>query len=194
MLSQAALTLFAILVLIIPIFISQKASLKKQVSTVSELQVENVNGQIANFLEKPQRTIDAVVSYMENLDEYNREPVENFLIAQAAGIKEYSMIYVSSATPTCRGGFTFTNIHWVAPSDFDESSRGWYINAKNNMGKTVFSNPYVDEQSKGIVVTLSRTFKNKQGEFAGLVGVDLILDEVVDLVKAVHLTKGGQAG
>ena len=86
MLSQAALTLFAILVLIIPIFISQKASLKKQVSTVSELQVENVNGQIANFLEKPQRTIDAVVSYMENLDEYNREPVEDFLIAQASGI------------------------------------------------------------------------------------------------------------
>ena len=193
MFSQAALTLFAILVLIIPIFISQKASLKKQISTVSELEVENVNGQLANFLEKPQRTIDVVVSYMENLDEYNREPVEDFLIAQAAGIPEYSMIYVSSATPTCRGGFTFTNIHWVAPSDFDESSRGWYINAKNNMGKTVFSNPYVDEQSKGIVVTLSRTFKNKRGEFAGLVGVDLILDEVVDLVNGVQLTKSGQA-
>ncbi|MEE3313557.1 MAG: methyl-accepting chemotaxis protein [Treponema sp.] len=193
MFSQAALTLFAILVLIIPIFISQKASLKKQISTVSELEVENVNGQLANFLEKPQRTIDVVVSYMENLDEYNREPVEDFLIAQAAGIPEYSMIYVSSATPTCKGGFTYTNIHWIAPSDFDESSRSWYINAKNNMGTTVFSNPYVDEQSKGIVVTLSRTFKNKRGEFAGLVGVDLILDEVVDLVNGVQLTKSGQA-
>jgi methyl-accepting chemotaxis protein len=61
------------------------------------------------------------------------------------------------------------------------------------MGTTVFSNPYVDEQSKGIVVTLSRTFKNKRGEFAGLVGVDLILDEVVDLVNGVQLTKSGQA-
>ncbi|MCR5316903.1 MAG: hypothetical protein K6E22_01625, partial [Treponema sp.] len=121
MLSQAALTLFAILVLIIPIFISHKASLKKQISEVTELQVENVNGQIANFLEKPQRTIETVISYMENLDEYSREPVEEFLIAQAAGIPEYSMIYVSSATPTCKGGFTYTNIHWIAPSDFDES-------------------------------------------------------------------------
>ena len=193
MLSQAALTLFAILVLIIPIFISHKASLKKQISEVTELQVENVNGQIANFLEKPQRTIETVISYMENLDEYSREPVEEFLIAQAAGIPEYSMIYVSSATPTCKGGFTYTNIHWIAPSDFDESSRSWYINAKNNMGRTVFSNPYIDEQSKGIVVTLSRTFKNKKGEFAGLVGVDLILDEVVSLVEGVQLTLSGQA-
>ncbi|MBQ4025992.1 MAG: HAMP domain-containing protein [Treponema sp.] len=193
MLSQAALTLFAILVLIIPIFISHKASLKKQISEVTELQVENVNGQIANFLEKPQRTIETVISYMENLDEYSREPIEEFLIAQAAGISEYSMIYVSSATPTCKGGFTYTNIHWIAPSDFDESSRSWYINAKNNMGRTVFSNPYIDEQSKGIVVTLSRTFKNKKGEFAGLVGVDLILDEVVSLVEGVQLTPSGQA-
>ena len=193
MFSQAALTLFAILVLIIPIFFTQKASLKKQITKVSQLQVENVNGQIANFLEKPQRTIEAVVSYMENLDEYSRAPVEEFLVAQSAGIPEYSMIYVSSATPTCRGGFTWSNIHWNAPSDFDETSRSWYINAKANMGVTVFSNPYVDEQSKGIVVTLSRTFKNKKGEFAGLVGVDLILDEVVELVNGVQLTKGGQA-
>ena len=193
MFSQAALTLFAILVLIIPIFFSQKASLKKQITKVSQLQVENVNGQIANFLEKPQRTIEAVVSYMENLDEYSRGPIEEFLVAQAAGIPEYSMIYVSSATPTCRGGFTWSNIHWNAPADFDETSRSWYINAKANMGVTVFSNPYVDEQSKGIVVTLSRTFKNKKGEFAGLVGVDLMLDEVVELVNGVQLTKSGQA-
>ena len=193
MLSQASLTLFAILVLIIPIFISHKASLKKHIREVTELQVENVNGQIANFLEKPQRTIETVITYMENLDEYSREPIEEFLIAQAAGIPEYSMIYVSSATPTCKGGFTYTNIHWIAPSDFDESSRSWYINAKNNMGRTVFSNPYIDEQSKGIVVTLSRTFKNKKGEFAGLVGVDLILDEVVALVDGVRLTESGQA-
>ena len=129
MFSQAALTLFAILVLIIPIFFTQKPSLKNQITKVSQLQVENVNGQIANFLEKPQRTIEAVVSYMENLDEYSRDPIEEFLVAQSAGIPEYSMIYVSSATPTCRGGFTWSNIHWNAPADFDESSRSWYINA-----------------------------------------------------------------
>ena len=193
MLSQTVLTLFAVLVLIIPIFISQKGTLKKHVTEVAELQVENVNDQLSNFLEKPQRTIDVVVAYMENLDEYNRDTVEEFLIAQASGIKEYSMIYTTSAIPTCRGGFTYTNIHWIAPSDFDESSRGWFIDAKANQGKVVFSNPYVDEQSKGIVVTLSKSFKNKRGEFAGVVGVDLLLDEVVALVNDVHLTQSGQA-
>ena len=193
MLSQTALTLFAILVLIIPIFLSQKNSLKKQITQVSQLQVENVNDQIANFLENPQRTIDTVVAYMENLDEYNRAPVEEFLVAQASGIAEYSMVYASSATPTCRGGFTYTNIHWIAPSDFDETSRGWFIDAKANQGQVVFSNPYVDEQSKGIVITLSKSFKNKKGEFAGVVGVDLLLDEVVALVNEVQLTKSGKA-
>ncbi|MBO7637544.1 MAG: HAMP domain-containing protein, partial [Treponema sp.] len=193
MLSQTVLTLFAVLVLIIPIFLSQKNSLKKQITQVSELQVENVNDQIANFLENPQRTIDTVVAYMENLEEYNRATVEEFLVAQASGIAEYSMVYASSATPTCRGGFTFTNIHWIAPSDFDETSRGWFIDAKANQGQVVFSNPYVDEQSNGLVITLSKTFKNKKGEYAVVVGVDLLLDEVVSLVNDVQLTKSGKA-
>ena len=192
-LSHTALTLTAVLVLLIPVFHLQRSTLRKQISQVSGLQVENVNNQIDSFLMKAQHTIGIVASYMENLDSYDRESVENFLIAQSAGIGEYSMLYASSAVPTCRGGFTFTNIHWIAPSDFDESSRSWFINAKKNMGQTIFSDPYVDEQSKGIVVTLSKSYRNRQGDFAGVVGVDLLLDEVVEMVNGVRLTENGQA-
>ncbi len=173
--------------------VSQRKTLRKEITTISELQVENVNNQIDDYLAKPQRTIEIVAAYMENLDYYERDTIEEFLVAEATGNDEYSMVYVSSATPTCQGGFTYTNIHWIAPSDFDESSRSWFINAKNSMGTIVFSDPYIDEQSKGIVVTLSKTFKNKEGKWAGIVGIDLFLDEIVNLVDHVKLTDSAQA-
>ncbi|MBR0031308.1 MAG: HAMP domain-containing protein [Treponema sp.] len=191
--SHTVLTTAAVIVLSFSAIISQHKSLKNEITEISKLQVESINDQIENFLSKPQRTIEIVSAYMESLDEYDRTETEDFLAMQVVGDTDCSMIYVSSAVPTCNGGFTFTNIHWLPPSDFDETTRSWFKNARDSIGTIVFSNPYIDEQSKGIVVTLSKAFRNKKGEFAGVIGIDLILDKVVDMVNKVKLTPSAQA-
>lgn len=192
-LSHTALTLAALAALSAPLVITQQKMLKREITSISKLQVDNVNNQINDFLAQPQRTIETISAYVENLTEYDRDSIEDFLVAQAAGNSDYSMVYVSSSTPTCRGGFTYTNIHWHAPADFDETTRSWFIGASNSIGTIVFSNPYIDEQSKGIVVTLSKAFRDKSGKFAGVIGIDLLLDRVVELVKEVKLTSNSHA-
>ena len=192
-LSHTVLTLLLIVFLAVTASLTQQKIIHKEITAISKLQVENVNHQIDSFLSKAQHTIEVVSSYVENLEQYERDSIEDFLVAQAADDTDCSMLYVSSAEPTCRGGFTFTNIHWRAPSDFDETTRSWYINARDSMGTIVFSNPYVDEQSKGIVVTLSKAFKNRRGEFAGVIGIDLLLDKVVAMVNEVKLTESCKA-
>ncbi|MCR5288822.1 MAG: methyl-accepting chemotaxis protein [Treponema sp.] len=192
-LSQTLLVFIVVLTLTLTASLSQKKSLQDDITEIAKLQVENVNNQIDDFLAKPQRTLDIVSAYIEKLDSYDKYTIEEFLEAQVTGIPEYSMLYVSSATPTCKGGFTFSNIHWIAPADFDESSRSWFISAKASRGTIVFSDPYVDAQSNGIVVTLSKSFNNKAGEFAGVIGVDLLLDTVVEMVQSVKLTESSLA-
>ena len=191
--SHTALTFGVVLVLAFSTIISHRKTIQDKIEEISKLQVENVNGHIDNFLLTAQKTIEVVASYMQSLDEYDRNTVENFLAAQVAGNSDCSMLYVSSSVPTCRGGFTFTDNHWIPPSDFDESSRSWFKNAKNSLGTIVFSDPYVDEQSKGIVVTLSKSFRNRYGEFAGVVGIDLKLDKVVAMVGNVRLTENARS-
>ncbi|MCR5126023.1 MAG: methyl-accepting chemotaxis protein [Treponema sp.] len=193
--SHTALTFGVVLVLAVSTMISQQKTIQNKIEEISKLQVENVNDQIDNFLSRAQERIEIVAAYMETLDEdeYDRTSVENFLAAQVAGNTDCSMLYVSSAIPTYKGGFTFTNIHWLPPADFDESIRPWFINAKNSNGTVVFSNPYIDEQSNGIVVTLSKSFRGKNGGFAGVVGIDLHLDKVVSMVGDVRLTKSSQS-
>ena len=191
--SHTVLTFSAVLILTIAAIITQQNSLQQKITELSKQQVENVNNQIDSFLSVPMQTIEIVPSYMENLEEYDRDSVEAFLDALASKNKDYSMLYVSSATPTCNGGFTFTNIHWLPPADFDETTRSWFKGARDFQGTVVFSNPYIDEQSKGIVVTLSKSFRTRDGAFGGVVGIDLILDKVVDMVHSVKLTENAQA-
>ena len=191
--SHTVLTFSAVLILTIAAIITQQNSLQQKITELSKQQVENVNNQIDSFLSVPMQTIEIVSSYIENLEEYDRDSVEAFLDALASKNKDYTMLYVSSATPTCNGGFTFTNIHWLPPADFDETTRSWFKNARDFQGTVVFSNPYIDEQSKGIVVTLSKSFRTREGAFGGVVGIDLILDKVVDMVHSVKLTENAQA-
>ena len=191
--SHTALTFGVVLVLAFSTIISHRKTIQDKIEEISKLQVENVNGHIDNFLSTAQKTIEVVASYMQSLDEYDRNTVENFLAAQVAGNSDCSMLYVSSSVPTCRGGFTFTDNHWTPPADFDESTRSWFKNAKDSLGTIVFSDPYVDEQSKGIVVTLSKSFRNRDGDFAGVVGIDLKLDKVVAMVGNVRLTESARS-
>ena len=192
MISYVIISAVAVTILAVPTIILQQKNLKNKIVELSALQVENVHNKIDKFLEVPQNTIKMLANYMANLEYYPRDEIEFVLENESRGFKQYSMVYISSAVPTCRGGFTYSNIHWNAPADFDETSRTWFIKAKENQGTIVFSDPYVDEQSKGIVVTLSRSFTNRQGEFAGVIGIDLLLDDVVELVEKVKLSPNGQ--
>lgn len=190
--SHITLTATALLILAIPTILTQQRSIQREVSQISKLQVEKANSQIDQFITQPQKTVEIVAHYMSKLDEYEKDSIEEFLETEAEENPNYTMLYVSSSTPTVNGGFTYSNIHWTSPSDFDESTRSWFRSARDSNGKPTFSNPYIDEQSKGLVVTISQAFYDKHGKFAGVVGVDCIIDEVSRLVESINITESGQ--
>lgn len=189
-LSHVAIALSAIAILSMPSIISEMKALKEDVTRIACLEIENVDNQIENFLEMPIATLESVVTYMGKQDTYLKEPIEDFLATESKGRPEYTMLYVSSAVPTCSGGFTFSDISWTPPADFDETSRSWFKGAKAGGGKVIFSDPYVDMMSGDVVVTLSKAFY-KNGQFAGVVGVDLSLNDVVSMVNKVKISPSG---
>jgi len=56
---------------------------------------------------------------------------------------------------------------------YDPRCRGWYINAKNNQHETIFSEPYNDASTGGVIITLSRSIHNASDDFIGVLGFDL---------------------
>lgn len=71
---------------------------------------------------------------------------------------------------------------WQPPEDFIVTEREWYKEAQKNPDKVYVSSPYVDEQSGGMCITLSKaTFKD--GKMCGVVGMDMYMDDLTSLIE-----------
>ncbi|MCY8197997.1 chemotaxis protein, partial [Bacillus spizizenii] len=61
------------------------------------------------------------------------------------------------------------------PKGFDPTGRDWYKQAVAKKGQAVFSEPYTDEATGDMVVTISKQLKDG----SGVIALDLNLDEVL---------------
>lgn len=68
------------------------------------------------------------------------------------------------------------------PADFDPRKRGWYKAAveKNAM---VFSDPYVDATTNKYCVSPAIPLKDAQGNLRGVIGEDILLETLSDMIK-----------
>lgn len=89
---------------------------------------------------------------------------------------------VSAAYSCTDENVTIMSGGWQPPADFVVTERDWYKGAQAEPGKVYISEPYVDEQSGGICITLAMA-TYKDGEMAGVVGFDMYMDNLVSLIK-----------
>lgn len=76
------------------------------------------------------------------------------------------------------------------PEGFDATSRDWYKAAMSNKGKMTVSEPYIDEISKKLVITISKQFTTNSGKDA-VGGIDLALDDLEVYLKQEKIGKSG---
>lgn len=82
------------------------------------------------------------------------------------------------------GIMTYMSGGWLPPEDFVVSERSWY---KGSYGQpeAYISDPYVDEQSGNICITLSKTIY-KDGTPVGVAGLDMYMDDLVSLIEGSY--------
>lgn len=75
-------------------------------------------------------------------------------------------------------------------SNFDPTSRSWYTNAVEQPDSVHWLNPYVDENTGGFVVTVSKAV-HKNGQLVGVLGLDIQLDSLSNRVAASDVDHDG---
>ena len=71
------------------------------------------------------------------------------------------------------------------PSDFDATTREWYMRAKEE--KTcIFTSAYVDKNTGGLVITIAEPVMEKE-KIIGVIGMDITLDELVSYVDDIKV-------
>jgi len=74
---------------------------------------------------------------------------------------------------------------------YDPTSRGWYKDAVNNDGKVIATNPYEDAITKKMVMTFAKTVKDNSGKVVGVIGLDIDLELISNMVANIKLGKSG---
>ncbi|MEL7659099.1 MAG: cache domain-containing protein, partial [Bacillota bacterium] len=80
---------------------------------------------------------------------------------------------------------------WIPTADYDCTERTWFKQAINR-GSMVITLPYVDSDSKKMVITISEplTLNNR---VAGVLAVDITVDYLVELVNHIKISDGSYA-
>jgi methyl-accepting chemotaxis protein len=77
------------------------------------------------------------------------------------------------------------------PATFDLTSTSWYKDAVSNDGKVISTNPYVDTDTKKYIVTFAKTVKDGQGDLVGVIGIDVDLELISNMVQNIKLGENG---
>ncbi|MBB3182849.1 methyl-accepting chemotaxis protein [Halomonas fontilapidosi] len=103
-------------------------------------------------------------------------------LTQLAASGNFQMAYLASAAD---GDTVFSN-GFEAPADFDPRERSWYRQAVE-AGEPIVTQPYVDVATDALVVTLA-TPVERDGRLLGVVGGDVAIGTIVDIVRGIAPT------
>jgi len=109
----------------------------------------------------------------------NGAKLEELLILQFKENPQLSLIYFGTRTGVHRSypWHTYTN------RSYDPTMRGWYNRSMAEPDQVVWGNPYIDASGQGLVITGSRSVRNRStpdNELVGVVGIDIKITTIKD--------------
>ena len=75
--------------------------------------------------------------------------------------------------------------------DWDPPNRFWHQTAMANPDRVMLVDPYVDAQTKKLVVTFCRTVRDDNGAITGVIAADVTLDKFTEIVAGGRITGDG---
>lgn len=80
---------------------------------------------------------------------------------------------------------------WLSDTDYDVYTRPWYQALQQSQGKPIVTAAYSDASSGKAVVTLAAPYNDASGKMIGIVGVDVLLDELTQYFASISIGKTG---
>ncbi|MGN0318213.1 MAG: methyl-accepting chemotaxis protein [Lachnospira sp.] len=167
-----ATSLIATILVIVILLINANSTCKEK-ARIYTAQVETAMSEKISFIETIAAGVNSGVVNKDAYYDYVNEMVEQY--------DDVSAVYVcvpDSSSKYKDGIYTYMSGGWVPPADFVVSERSWYKGALENKGLFV-SDPYVDEQSGDICITLSYMVETSGGK--GAVGMDMYMSDLMSL-------------
>ena len=150
-------------------------SIEQQLLLNGEANANRLEG----WLDAKKRVVQLTASTIQTASE-GSVPV-SLLQGYQSTDKEFNDIYAGTTT-----GALVSGSGWTPPSGFDPRTRPWYQDALRAKA-LVFSEPYIDADTKQLVVSLSVPYTTSSGIVRGVVGSDILLTTLEAVIKDIKV-------
>ena len=145
----------------------------------------SVSGNIANWLNGKLAIVEAIAS-ATTPDSSVAEMFDITVQADNAGDFKNAYIAVEQS-----GEFILDDPSIVLPDSFDARQRPWYRQVKQERNPS-FTEPYVDVTINQLLISAVTPIE-KQGQFIGVAGGDILLDKVANIINSIEFLGLGYA-
>ncbi|MFC4322436.1 methyl-accepting chemotaxis protein [Litchfieldia salsa] len=155
----------------------------------TEEQMVSVNEAFDLFLGNTEKTLNRFSNMPEMSDpRAANDSIVKYFTETKASNSEILEIYIGMED----NGKMIIDPSVQLPEDFDARTRPWYQEAVKNKGEIIWTDPYLDANSNELTVSAAKAVE-KNGQFVGVVSVDILLDVLVSLIENVKIGETGYA-
>jgi methyl-accepting chemotaxis protein len=161
-----------------------KSSTQTNYSSLQQSMASHYASCVDAWMERETAVVDNAAGYIANLKELDYDKVVEYAITQKGVSDNVAEVYIgfSKDKHLC--------IDADLPDDFDYTTRGWNQDAQAAGGKKIFTAPYVDTLTGGLVITVAKSFSRADtGE--GVVGEDVALQTLFNMMNDTVDTSDG---
>lgn len=156
--------------------------LENEVHKNIQLETENIAKDTDKWMALQKDSLDEVLQGIIYNNIYEYDTVHKYLSGKNK-INPGNEYYTSFSDKT-----HITGSGWVDAS-YDPTVRDWYLGAKSANGEMYITEPYVDSETKSMVITISKSYKTNSGK-EGVIASDITIDYLVNLISSVDLGEG----
>ena len=189
--SYISIVFFSIIVIAVPVFMSQMKQLQTYIAKNSEAQLTIAKNSIDLFFGEASDIVRSVEPYINSTD-FNRENVESDFQKLIDNNHTLACLYFMDPLPGWEGGTAYSSDGWIPEEDYDKETRDWYIAGKNS-STTEITEPYIDEDTKDLVSSVVYGIHSRTGELLGVAGIDIHLTELSEKIEAIKITEHGHS-
>ena len=139
-----------------------------------ELEAHDINTWIA----KEKQNLDIIAERVILAKDYENDTL--YKVLEQSGEMNYGYLYYMAF----EDGTFIDPSGWVPDEGYTPLTREWYLKAKENNGEIYVCDPYVDADTKDLVLTLSKEITLNDGRKAVL-GVDMQIADMNELVNSI---------
>jgi methyl-accepting chemotaxis protein len=186
-----SLVLTILIVFTLILFVNLSNNADRNLRSTAELTMRYINMDIQNTLLPAIDLANSTAAMVTKIE--SNAVLELVLREMLPTVSIAVSVYYGTAASRFEGGSFVSSTDfdfYGSDPEWDHARRPWFISGIQNPGMTVFTTPYVDARTGQLRVALVRTVI-EQGQVTGVVGTDIVLDVLTEIVISHKITGDG---